>query len=62
VVPELIQKDVTVGNIIRELDKYFRDASYYKEVQTSLKMIPEKLGPPGAAKRAAREIVTFLEK
>jgi lipid-A-disaccharide synthase len=62
VVPELIQKDVTVGNIIRELDKYFRDASYYEEVQTSLKMIPEKLGPPGAAKRAAREIVTFLEK
>ena len=62
VVPELIQKDVTVRNIIRELDKYFRDASYYEEVQTSLKMIPEKLGPPGAAKRAAREIVTFLEK
>jgi lipid-A-disaccharide synthase len=61
VVPELIQKDVTAGNIYRELEKYFQDTSYYKQVQTSLKLIPEKLGPPGAAKRAAREIVTFLE-
>jgi lipid-A-disaccharide synthase len=61
VVPELIQKNVTVENIYRELEKYFQDPAYYKKVTNALKIIPEKLGNPGAAKRAAREIVDSLE-
>jgi lipid-A-disaccharide synthase len=61
VVPELIQKNVTVENIYRELEKYFQDPAYYKKVTNALKIIPEKLGNPGAAKRAAREIIDSLE-
>ncbi|MEJ2634854.1 MAG: lipid-A-disaccharide synthase [Calditrichia bacterium] len=61
VVPELIQGQLTVPNIVNALDKYFSDAVYYDNVMGELQKIKAALGPPGAADRAAREIARFLE-
>lgn len=61
VIPELIQGEVTVNRLNVELEKYFKNAGYYNHVVKELKQIPEKLGKPGTAKRAARVITEFLE-
>ncbi len=60
VVPELIQYKLTPENIIRELNKYLNDFRYYEQVKSELSKIPNKLGEPGAAIRAANEIARFL--
>jgi lipid-A-disaccharide synthase len=60
VVPELIQNQVTPARIENELKRYLHDPEYYRMVAAELQKIPDILGKPGAAGRAATEILRFL--
>lgn len=62
IVPELIQNDLTPANILNALQRYLGDEKYYRRVKTDLSRIPELLGEPGASRRAASEILHFLDK
>jgi lipid-A-disaccharide synthase len=62
VVPELVQWHLTGNDIIIEIFKYFNDASYRESVVSSLRVVKKKLGPGGAAKKAAGSVIDFLEK
>ena len=61
VVPEFIQKEITVDNINAALGRYFGDAAYYSSVKENLGQIKSALGERGASKRAAQKIVAFLD-
>ncbi|HQV30925.1 MAG TPA: lipid-A-disaccharide synthase [Calditrichia bacterium] len=60
-VPEFIQKDLNVPNLVRGAGRFLRDEGYYRSVREDLKGIREALGEPGASQRAAAEIVEFLD-
>ncbi len=62
VVPELIQREASVANVVRWLNRFLTDESYYQQVKQELAAVPELLGPPGASRRAAEKIVHFLER
>ncbi len=62
VVPELIQHELTVENILRELVKLLTDQQVYSETVERLRGVKEILGPAGAADRAAEEIGRFLKR
>ncbi len=57
VFPELIQSDVNKEKIFAEADKILSDESLYIKIKGKLSLIKEKLGSPGASKRAAEIIV-----
>jgi lipid-A-disaccharide synthase len=61
-VPELIQGDVRKELIASHLKKYLTDETYYQEVKTALQKIPQILGAPAAAERAAGMITQFLDQ
>jgi len=61
VVPEFIQKDITVENVSSALARYFSEPEYYTSVRTDLGRIKKALGKQGASKRAAEQIVSFLD-
>jgi lipid-A-disaccharide synthase len=52
IVPELIQRDVTVEKLVRAAEPLLSD-SIHAETVTALKALREKLGSPGAAGRVA---------
>jgi lipid-A-disaccharide synthase len=64
VVPELIQKDFTAANVVRELQKLLPDGPDCQKMQAALKMVQQRLrdsqsvDPP--ALRAAREVLASL--
>jgi lipid-A-disaccharide synthase len=64
IVTELIQKDFTAENVVRELKAIIPDGTVRQQMQAALKMVQEKLHdsknaePP--ALRASREILKFL--
>jgi len=64
IVPELIQKDFTAANVLRELNAIIPDSPAREKMQSALKMVQQKLHdsqdaePP--ALRAAREIIATL--
>jgi lipid-A-disaccharide synthase len=64
VVPELIQKDVTAQNVVRELNAIIPDGPIRRQMEADLKMVQQRLhDSPDAespAQRAAREIVIAL--
>jgi lipid-A-disaccharide synthase len=62
VVPEIIQYDLTVENVLKELKKYLENSNYYNNIKKELLKIKDILGEPGAARRAAFEIEKFLSK
>ncbi len=62
VVPELIQNQVTTDNIRGELERYFQDKGYYLRVSQSLSRIARLLGEPGASRRAAEELLAYLDR
>jgi lipid-A-disaccharide synthase len=62
VVPELIQNQVTPENIRKELQRYFNDIEYFRQVSEKLERIARILGEPGASRRAAQALVVFLDK
>lgn len=57
VLPELIQDEVNEYKIFAEADKILNSDSLYTEIKEKLSIIKEKLGNPGASKRAAELIV-----
>jgi lipid-A-disaccharide synthase len=60
VVKEFIQKKFKPHMIKDELEKLINDNEYYVKIQQELEIVKEKLGPPGAEKRAAKYILEFL--
>lgn len=64
VVPELIQKDFTAANVVRELKNLLPDGPDRRKMQAALKIVQQKLrdsqsvDPP--ALRAAREVLASL--
>lgn len=61
VVPELIQKDISVEKVRAAVERFFSDPAYYRSVKEELKRIPALLGAEGASRRAAERIVAFLQ-
>jgi len=60
VVPELIQNEATSDNITNEVAHLLKDNHYYQSVCEDLTAIKNKLGKPGASKRAAQIAVNML--
>ncbi len=60
VAKELIQQDFTVEAAVREITTLL-DPQTHEQVQKKLELIREKLGEPGASRRAAQAIVDFME-
>jgi len=60
-VPELIQKDVAPQTIADEILKMLTDNDYRHALSGQLLEVKGKLGPPGASKRAAREIMGIID-
>jgi lipid-A-disaccharide synthase len=64
IVTELIQKDFTAANVVRELNSIIPDGPARQQMQAALKMVQERLHdgkdaePP--ALRASREVLEFL--
>jgi lipid-A-disaccharide synthase len=61
IVPELIQHRANPNTIAKEVRKMLTDESYVSTIKTELKIIYEKLGNPGAAKRVAEKIYNSLK-
>jgi len=62
VVPELLQDQVTPENIARETCNILDNVDLQTRIQSDLSKITKKLGPPGAAGRAAENILGFLNQ
>ncbi len=62
IVPEFIQKDITVENVSNAMARYFEDEKYYRSVKNKLIKIKAALGERGASRRAANQISQFLVK
>ncbi len=60
VVKELIQDDLTVENIVRELSAILSPKKYH-EIQANYKVLRKKLGGKGASERAARLMLEYLK-
>jgi lipid-A-disaccharide synthase len=60
VFPEFIQADATAENIARAALELLRDTARRNEVKAKLAGIAQGLGQPGAARRAAGEIIGLL--
>lgn len=61
VVPECIQYEATPKNILNELKNILIDEARVQFIKTELRKVKEALGPPGASRRAAEEILKTLE-
>ena len=62
IVPELIQHQATAHSIQVQLQRLIEDSAYYERVKTELSVIKNRLGPPGASKRAAQKIMELLNE
>jgi lipid-A-disaccharide synthase len=66
IVPELIQKDFTAQNVVRELNAIIPDCPARQQMQDALKMVQQRLRDSqhseSPAQRAAREILGALAK
>ncbi|HEV8492979.1 MAG TPA: lipid-A-disaccharide synthase, partial [Candidatus Angelobacter sp.] len=64
IVPELIQKDFTAQNVLRELNAIIPDGPARQQMQADLKMVQQRLRDSqhaeSPAQRAAREILGTL--
>lgn len=60
VVPELIQKEATPEGIAREVEGLLGDRDRIEEMRRGLSGLRRRLGDPGASRRAAREVASFL--
>ena len=62
VVPEVIQKDVTQGNIYKTGKEILGDEKIYTSMKEKLSEVKRKLGTAGASARAAKHINTFMNE
>ena len=58
--PELLQYDATPAKIAAEALKILRDPALQKRMKEDLEKVSRELGQPGAAERAAKEILQLL--
>ncbi len=56
VIPELLQGDVTVGNVVAMLTKLRHDTAYYDKMKDDLNTVKTRLGEHGAVVRVAHII------
>lgn len=61
VVPELIQRDATVGRIVLEAARFLDDPDRSARARAELARVRSQLGEPGAARRAAESILSDIE-
>jgi lipid-A-disaccharide synthase len=62
IAPELIQKDVNPKRICEEALRILKDSVLQQKMVESLREVRQRLGNPGAAQRAARIVMSMLEK
>ena len=62
IVPELVQWGMTGDRIMKELTSYLQDDEYRVSVIQELHKVKERLGSGGAADKAARSIVEFIDR
>jgi lipid-A-disaccharide synthase len=62
VVPELIQKDFTPEKVAAQTLRLLRDPVAVSAMRADLAEVRSRLGPPGAAERAADAITALLVK
>jgi len=60
VVPELLQKDMGPERIAAEVERLLSDPEAHDEMLRGLREVRERLGPPGAAARAAESVLELL--
>ena len=60
VVPELIQHEVTPARIAAEARQLLENPQAYRLAQEGLREVRRRLGPGGAAERAARLVLDML--
>lgn len=60
VVPEIMQSDATEQNIADKAAQMLTDPEAVKAIKEGFRQVRSKLGPPGAVKRAAEEIMAEL--
>jgi len=61
-VKELIQVHYTAGNIRRELKRILNDSSYREQIIKSYEELRQKLGAPGASRKAASLMIEKLRQ
>lgn len=62
VVPELIQRDATVGRIVLEAARFLDDPALAERTRAELARVRSKLGEPGGAERAAEAILSGVRE
>lgn len=60
IIPELIQKECNPQKIVQWVSRYLEDKPYAENMTQKLKTVREKLGTPGASRRAAEIIRGIL--
>jgi lipid-A-disaccharide synthase len=61
IVPELLQNDLTVNNLVQTVGRMLSDDEYLDKVKAELSVIRQKLGGPGASARVADGIIQLGE-
>lgn len=61
IVPEFVQHELTVGNLVREMTRQLNDADYATTMRAKLSIIKKKIGEPGASARVADGIIELGE-
>ncbi len=59
-VKELIQNDMTVAKVTKELDKLLEDNNYRENMLADYNQMHKLMGQPGCSKRAAKQMVELL--
>jgi lipid-A-disaccharide synthase len=60
-VPELVQREATAGNIAGAMTKMLDDPGYYRKLRTGLAGLRTQLGEAGASRRVASLVLEFLK-
>ncbi len=61
VVPELIQSEVNEKNIYKIVSEFLNDEKRYNAIKEELQKIKSILGEPGASKKAASIIYSYIK-
>ena len=61
-VPELVSHQMTVGNVRRHLLSILPDGEAREQQLCGYELMAQRLGEPGAPKRAAQQMVQMLRR